>query len=151
MKLLKQFLKKNQKHTVLIFLLVVYLLFDIQTPDFMNPIIDNVLAYVVIFVFGIYVFMKSDMLIGVLVLLACYELVRRVSEKTGSSITKFLPSEMKKSNQFQSFNDFPVTLEEEIVNTMVPLVTHPASKNLNYEPESEDIHEASNIHDNNLL
>jgi hypothetical protein len=34
---------------------------------------------------------------------------------------------------------------------MVPLVKHPASNDLNYEPAQEDIHEASDIQNNNLL
>ena len=151
MKLLKDLMKKDKKHMLLIALLFVYLLFDIQTPSILNPLIDNIFGKIIILILAVSVFMHSDPVIGILVLLAAYELVRRVSEQTGSSIMKFLPSENKKENHFSSFNEFPVTLEEEIVNSMVPLVKHPASNDLNYQPNQEDVHEASDIQNNNLL
>ena len=64
---------------------------------------------------------------------------------------KYLPSENKKSCNMNSLNNFPVTLEEEMVNSMVPLVKHPASKDLDYKPMEEDTYDASDVHDNNLL
>ena len=151
MKFFKDLMKKESKHMLLIVLLIAYLVFDIQSPSLLNPIIDNVFGKIIIFILAISVFMHSDPVVGVLVLLAAYELVRRVSEETGSSIMKFLPSEFKKNNHFSSLNEFPITLEEEIVNSMVPLVKHPASSDLNYQPQQEDIHEASDIQNNNLL
>jgi hypothetical protein len=151
MKLLKDLMKKDSKHMLLIALLLIYLLFDIQTPSILNSVIDNIFGKILILILAISVFMHSDPVVGILVLLAAYELIRRVSEQTGSSVMKFLPSESKKECEFNSLNNFPVTLEEEIVNSMVPLVTHPASNDLNYQPNQEDIHEASDIQNNNLL
>ncbi len=151
MKLFNDLMKKDSKHMLLIALLIAYLVFDIQSPSLLNPFIDNIFGKIIILILAVSVFMHSDPVVGVLVLLAAYELVRRVSENTGSSIMKYLPSEFKKSGDFGALNEFPVTLEEEIVNSMVPLVKHPASNDLNYEPAQEDIHEASDIQNNNLL
>lgn len=151
MKLLKDLMKKDSKHMVLISLMIVYLLFDIQTPSMLNPLVDNVYGNLVIIILALSVFMHSDTVVGILALLCAYELIRRISDSTGSSVLKFLPSELKKEKHYSALNQFPVTLEEEIVNSMVPLVKHPASTDLDYKPTQEDVHEASNIHDNNLL
>lgn len=152
MKLLKDLMKKGSKDMVLIALMLIYLLFNVSTPDMLSKLIDNIYGNLVIIIVALHIFMNTEnKVVGVLVLLSAYELIRRASNDTGSAVMKYLPSENKKNCNMSSLNNFPVTLEEEMVNSMVPLVKHPASKDLDYKPMEEDTYDASDVHDNNLL
>ena len=104
----------------------------------LNPLVDNVYGNLVIIILALSVFMHSDTVVGILALLCAYELIRRISDSTGSSVIKFLPSEFKKEAHYSALNQFPVTLEEQIVSKLVPLVggiSGPAS----YKPVMNDV------------
>jgi hypothetical protein len=95
-----------------------------------------------------YVFSRTHPIIGVVGLFAAYELIRRSSHSSGSlAIERYLPTELKKSGHFSAFNQFPVTLEEEVVKQMAPLVETAGPSNLQYNPMSDDIHDAMDVQD----
>ena len=68
-----------------------------------------------------------------------------VGGRTGL-LKRFLPSELKKGKHFSAFNQFPVTLEEEMVDKMAPLVKHSGASNLDYKPVEDDSINSSSIH-----
>lgn len=81
-------------------------------------------------------------------LYAAYELIQRSSITTGSAaINKYLPSQLKMDKHLSAFNQFPVTLEEEMVKQMAPLIDQSASNNLNYVPVSDKTYDAMSITD----
>tara|TARA_B110000967_G_scaffold24696_1_gene22691 strand:- start:76 stop:525 length:450 start_codon:yes stop_codon:yes gene_type:complete len=147
MELINQLLKKGKQHELaLLAMLVLYILFDIKTPHAVSSLLDNVYGNVVVLILAFYVLLQMNSIVGVVALIAAYELIRRSSIATGSAaIKRFLPSELKKGKHFSAFNQFPVTLEEEMVDKMAPLVKH-AGANLSYKPVEDDSINASNIH-----
>ena len=91
---------------------------------------------------------KCHPILGVIGLFAAYELIRRSSHSTGSlAIQRYLPTEMKKSGHLSAFNQFPVTLEEEVVKQMAPLVESAGPSNLDYKPMSDETYNAMDVHD----
>jgi len=137
---------KNQHQLIWIVLLVIYILFDIKTPsgisDFVN---SNVGLLVLLFLSGISFYYFTPV-VGVLVLVALYELLKRsANDSLTSVVKKFVPSEFKKNNQMNAFNSFETTLEEEVVNRMVPLVKHAGAPNANYVPYMNDDLEGSPV------
>lgn len=64
------------------------------------------------------------------------------------AIKNFLPSEKIKIEDLDKFNDFPITLEEEIVAKMAPPVIVEESANMQYSPILDDNHNASYLNDN---
>jgi len=76
-------------------------------------------------------------------------LMRRSSGDTGldvglNNLASYAPSEVKKESQFTAFNQFPYTLEQEVVAKMAPIVhsgtsIHAAS----YKPVLDNLHDAS--------
>ena len=59
---------------------------------------------------------------------------------------QFTPSEDKKSDHYTALNQFPYTLEQEMVKRMAPLIM--ANSNLDppsFKPNLENIYDASHI------
>jgi hypothetical protein len=145
----QQLLKKgNYHHLALLVVLILYSILNIQTPSVLANLIDNVYGNVAVILAAFLLLANSNPLVGVIGLFAAYELIRRSSHSTGTlAIQRYLPSELKKSGHLSAFNQFPVTLEEEVVKQMAPLVETAGPSNLDYKPVSEDTYNAMDVHD----
>jgi hypothetical protein len=67
-------------------------------------------------------------------------------KKTGTyALNNFLTSEDDKVIDFSKYNDFPVTLEEEVVSQMAPIGNDGAAPNVSYKPILEGLHDAAPI------
>jgi len=145
----EELMKKNNSHKLFILaLLICYIIFNIQTPHFIAPLIDNIYGNIIIIIFAFYIIFKCNAILGIVFLLAAYELIRRSSETTGTAaIKRFLPSQLIKDKHFSAFNQFPVTLEEEMVTKMAPLVTTPGPNHLHYEPSMAYDNNAMDVND----
>ena len=61
-------------------------------------------------------------LLGVIGLVAAYVLIQRSADTTGTQAEKdYLPSEAKKKAVLSAMNQFPVTVEEEVIAKMLPM------------------------------
>jgi hypothetical protein len=107
-------------------ILSVYIIFDIRTPQVLAEIVDsNLLVKIIatIIIFTSYFYIKP--VIFVLLLVAFWEFIKR-AKKTNQfkPVYKYLPTHDKKDKTLNALNQFPHTLEEEMVSTMAPLVRH---------------------------
>ena len=146
-------LKKNDSvnklvngQSLLLLLFVIYIIFNIQTPELLANIIDSTLGYVI--VIGLFAFMAVNLhpLVTLVGIFAIYLLFKRSSMVSGSlAMTKFLPTEEVKSQHLSAFNQFPVTLEEEVVQKMAPLQSGPAMGPKSFTPVLNELHDAANI------
>ena len=86
-------------------------------------------------------------LLSVVAALVAFDLMRRSNDVTGlGALSSYAPSEKKKMSQFTAFNQFPYTLEQEVVKKMAPIVQGGSSMNkASYSPILEDLHDASPI------
>lgn len=149
MKLLRNLMKTEEKHQLLLgVLLAIYLLFNIQTPNALADIIDTPIGNVVVVLLALTVFISSGPLVGILALIAAHCLIKRSSKKTGTYYMKDNGrAEEIKMEVLNKYNDFPVTLEEQVVANMVPLVRHPPAPNSNYKPVLNKLHDAALLDD----
>ncbi len=140
-------LKLTGRHEhILLVLLVLYVLFGTSMPMGFAKLVDTLWGNMIVAIVAIILFTQSSPIVGILSLIAAYEIVRRSSNTTGSTIKKkFVPSEITKHNKMMAFNQTPVTLEEEIVTSMVPLVSGIPCTNANYKPVLSSTHRASNL------
>ena len=78
---------------------------------------------------------------GVLGLFSAYILIRRSSAATGSyAVEAYVPSERRKSEELSAFNQFPVTLEEQVVALRAPLAdTEIGSATASFYPNQMDL------------
>jgi len=140
--------KSNRHNLVLLIVLVLYLVLNIQTPPMLANLIDNIYGNIAVILGAFYLLANCNPIIGIVGLYAAYELIKRSSHSTGTlAIQRYLPTELKKEGHLSAFNQFPVTLEEEMVKQMAPLVSENGPAHLHYKPASDDTHNAMDVHD----
>jgi hypothetical protein len=120
------FKKENMGELALAILLIVYLVLGFRTPDAVAGMVDSLVGKIVMFVIVIFLFLHANPLLAVLALFVAFDLMRRSSVATGiDALQKFAPSEEKRTSQFTAYNQFPYTLEQEVVAKMAPMVSAP--------------------------
>ena len=141
------FKKEHMGQLTLVILFIIYLIMGYETPQSVASIVDTLPGKVVIFIVVVYLFMKSNPLLAVLSLFVAFDLIRRSSVATGSdAIRRYAHCEEEKSSQFSAFNQFPYTLEQEVVKKMAPIVQSGSSLSKpSYKPLLENLHDASPI------
>jgi len=144
---MKNIFKTDKKHQFLLgIVLIIYILADIQTPLELAKLIDNVYGNIVVVLIALSIFVngKSPNIIGILAFIVAYILIKRSSVSSGThGIRNYVSSEKNKVLDFSKFNDFPVSLEEEVIAAMAPLVKHDAAPNVNYKPVLDGLHDAA--------
>jgi hypothetical protein len=130
--------KTARKHEMLLTVLfILYIVLNVPTPDVIAPYIDTPLGNIVIVVIALSLFMHSHAVVGVLGLFAAYMLIRRSSGS--AAVEAYVPSEKRKSEELSAYNQFPVTLEEQIVALRAPLAdTEVGSATASFHPNQLD-------------
>jgi len=143
--------KEHMGEFVLIILMSIYLVMGFKTPDMIANLIDNIVGKVVIVLIVIYLFMHANPILAVVAALVAFDLMRRSSASTGlGALQAYAPSEQKKMSQFTAFNQFPYTLEQEVVAKMAPIVRSGSSlTSASYKPILDNLHDASPLNGSN--
>jgi hypothetical protein len=137
--------KEHMGEFILVILMIIYLVLGFRTPDMIANLIDNIIGKVVIILVVIYLFMHANPILAVVAALVAFDLMRRSSDTTGlGALQAYAPSEQKKMSQFTAFNQFPYTLEQEVVAKMAPIVRSGSSlSSASYKPLLDNLHDAS--------
>jgi hypothetical protein len=146
MKFVKDLMKAEKKHSLVLELLfVIYIMFDIDTPFELAKLVDTQFGNIVVALLGLTMFAAAGPIAGILGLLAAYTLIKRSSLKTGGVL---LQSENKaeeiKMDMLNQFNDFPKSLEEEVVADMAPIVRSDGSQG-DFKPVLDDLNDAAPV------
>jgi len=147
---LVQKVQGRPQHFLLGIFLVLYILLNVETPLVLAKPIDTIYGNVLLAVVGVILFLQTNAVLGVIGAVAIYELIKRSAVATGAYAKKyFLPSERLKMADFAKFNDFPVTLEEEMVAKMAPLVKHDSPAGVDYKPVLAAQYDAAPLNESN--
>ena len=143
--------KEHMGELVLVVLFIIYLIMGSKTPEPVAVMVDTLVGKIVIFITIIYLFMHANPILAVLALLVGFDLIRRSSMATGiDALQRFAPSEEKKSSQFTAFNQFPYTLEQEVVAKMAPIMKSGSSlSQASYKPLLDNLYDASPLNGSN--
>ena len=122
-----------------------------KTPEPIASLVDSLGGKIVLFIIVIYLFMHCNPILAVLALFVAFDLIRRSSVATGiDALKRYAPSEEKKSSQFTAFNQFPYTLEQEVVKKMAPIIQSSSSLSPpSYKPLLENLYDASPLNASN--
>jgi hypothetical protein len=139
--------KEKTGEIILVILFIIYLIMGYKTPNPLANFINTIVGKIIILIIVIYLFLYTNPILAVLALFVAFELYRRST--TGISQTEmrsYIPSEQKKTSQFTAFNQYPYTLEQEVVSKMAPIMRtgtslHPAT----YKPLLDNLYDASPI------
>lgn len=141
---LKSLKSQTRHHLVLVVLLIVYILIHVETPHSVAMMVDSTVGRIVVVLAALGLF-RVNMVVGLLGTVAAYQLLMRSSLTSGTfAMRNYLPSEASKVIDFSRYNDFPVTLEEEMVKKMAPIVVD-SSSSLDYKPVLDGLHDAAPI------
>ena len=150
MKNLLKIPKKHMHFYLLSLVMILFIVFPVQIPSELGGMVDSMLGKVVIVIVVLNLFMAHPV-VGAIGAVAAYELVKRSAGMAGLGSTmmkQFAQSEQKRTGNLNSFNQFPVTVEEMIVKSKVPYTFNMSIGNLNnasYKPILGDTHEAENV------
>lgn len=168
--------KKSAKSTkatgqwILGIVFILYLMMDYKTPDQLGRLIDTIPGKVVVIAIFLSLFFFSHPLLGILGLFVGFELIRR-SNSTGSYASIFssgsgfpgstgssflngstgdnyggMPVPRNMNSAFSPSNQFPYTLEEEVVKQMTPSRQNISDlKPAEYKPLQENVFNASAV------
>ena len=135
-------LMRDKHHLLLSILLSIFVVFDIKVPLVLAELIDNPIGKILTAVMALCL-LSMNVVVGVLGLIAAYVLIQRSANKTGTVGTKnYLPTESKKSNHLSAMNQFPVTVEEEVISKMLPSTNNRDLTAPEFKPVLDNIHDA---------
>tara|TARA_B100000524_G_scaffold49901_3_gene23563 strand:- start:4126 stop:4575 length:450 start_codon:yes stop_codon:yes gene_type:complete len=140
--------KQNQNQLVLTALLVIYILFDVPTPDFMAPFINHLIGQVVIVLIAVMLLVYFNPVLGVVGLFAAFQIIRKNrSVLSHVSLSPSVSSEGEKQKVMKQMNvDKPeASIELDAVSKMTPLVSNMNFSNPSYKPVLEDKVKGSNL------
>ena len=110
--------EKNHHQLALAILFVLYISFNIQTPHILAKSVTSMVGMVVVAAVTIALLAYSNPIVGLLSIPVAYLLIERSNQqmKNTSSVSTMAKKEMEKMDSFFKVeNQFPKTLEEEIV------------------------------------
>ena len=110
--------EKNHHQLALAVIFVLYISFNIQMPQMIANGVSSMVGNVVVVAVTIALLVYSNPVVGLLSIPVAYLLIERSSQqvKKTSSVAKVMKKEMEKMDSFFNVeNQFPKTLEEEIV------------------------------------
>jgi hypothetical protein len=143
---MEKFLKslmKDKHHLVLTILLSTFILFDIKIPLVFAELIDNPLGKIVTAALSLCL-LSMNTVAGVIGLVAVFVLFQRAADTTGSeALKKYVPTENKKSRHLSAMNQFPMTVEEEVISKMIPTTHFRDLTPPEFKPVLDDNHEAA--------
>ena len=153
------FEKKHRGQLILNILLIIYLILGTRLPNSLSNMIDTPIGKIIIALGALILFMNSNPILGVIIILVAFEMIRRSSNKVSNvdyntgystefnpSLDPYYPTEEKKWSPFSAHHQFPYTLEQEVVKKMAPIRNKNYSKKkYSYKPILDDLHDAAPV------
>ena len=144
--------KKNTSHSLLAVLLVVFIIFDLKVPSQVANLFDSLLGRIIVISSALSL-LAVNPLLGVLGIIAAYELLRRSEEKSEKPVVikrrrqspTTVPVKLSRDRDFKNLNEFPVTLEETVIKNMLPYTSNQYLAPPSYKPVLNSLYDAAKI------
>lgn len=138
-------LKREKLEYVLIGIMTFIITMDFRVPNKLANGIDTVFGRVLLVTLA-FILLLNHRVLGVVSIVFVFMLINKSSLSSDiGNLKKFVPSETKKDKYLNVINQFPVTLEEEQVKNLVPIVNSNVAPVGDYKPVSNDLHSAAKI------
>lgn len=138
-------LKREKLEYALIGIMTLFITMDFNIPNKLANVIDTVFGRVSLFALA-FILLLNHRVLGVVAIVFVFMLLNKSSVSSDiGNLKRFVPSESKKDKYLSVINQFPVTLEEEQVKNLVPIVRSDVAPIGDYKPVSNDLHCAAKI------
>jgi hypothetical protein len=146
------FKKENVGQVVLSILFIVYLIMGYKTPDSIAGLVDTIYGKIIVVVVALVLFSYANPILGVLGFIVAFDLIRRSSMSTGTfALDHYVPTEVKKESELNAMNQFPYTLEQEVVKKMAPIKHEMVLSPSSFSPVLDDTYDAAPIDYNGVV
>lgn len=136
--------KKNMPQLALSVLFVIYLVMGYKMPEGVATMVDSTIGKILVVLVALMLFAYSNPILGVLALLVAYQMIKGASVKTGmAGLEQYYPTEQKKWSPFNQTNQFPYTLEQEVVKNMTTQKFNTEYVKAPFRPTLDDTHDAA--------
>lgn len=122
------FLKSISPLEIFLFVVfVIYIIFPINTPEILIPIINSSFGLAIVLILTLSLFFYTTPILAILAILVAYELLRRsnvksIINKNIHTVEYVPPTQEQKDEKIVEMNPLKVeTLEEEVVYKMAPI------------------------------
>lgn len=140
------FKKENSGQVVLAILFIIYLVSGYKTPDSVANVIDTIYGKIIVVVVALILFSYVNPILGVLSFIVAFDLIRKSSMSTGTfALDHYVPTEVKKESNLNAMNQFPYTLEQEVVKKMAPIKFPVDASPSSFSPVLDDTYDAAPI------
>ena len=144
---MNSFIKSPPLELILFVLFVIYIVFPIQTPEWIANFVDSSLGMTVIFCITVFLFLYAHPFLAILYVFVAFELIRRSAHLSGrTTYIQYTPSQEKRDAYMKSMNPpISISLEETVISEMAPIGRGPGNGNYvdtEFKPVSENIHNA---------
>lgn len=145
MEFVKELLEKqNMPQFVLVILFLIYLIMGYQMPEQIANVVDTTVGKIIVSMAALMLFAYSNPILGVMGIIVAYQIIKSSTEKTGTSaLADLYPPEAKKWSPFTETNQFPYTLEQEVVKQMASQKFNENYVKPPYAPRLEDTYDAA--------
>ena len=138
--------KKNMPQLLLVILFIIYLVIGFKTPESVATMIDSTIGKIIVSLVALLLFAYSNPILGVLGIFVAFHLIKNASIRTGmAALEEYMPTEEKKWSPFTKENQFPYTLEEEVVKKMAPQKFDTNFTKASFQPLVEDTYDAAHV------
>ena len=122
MKVLEQLKSLKSIEIGILSLFILFVILPLKLPLMVANLFDSPIGVILLFVIAVSLFFYTNPILGVIFILVAYELIRRSSETTGgNNVVRDNTTQHMKDIELEKLNPVqPETLEEEMVNKMVP-------------------------------
>jgi hypothetical protein len=149
MKDLKTILKSETHHLILAGLLAAFVVFDIKIPHSIAPFLNSIVGKLAIIVTALSL-LAINPIVGIAAIIASFELIRRASSRNETtsppSIQNLIMGQQNdEPKQDLENTNIPMTLEENIINTMLPRVATNSIEEAQFKPTQNKLHGAGKL------
>jgi hypothetical protein len=148
----KLFKKEHMGELFLFILFIIYLVMGYDVPESLANVVNSMLGKLLIFLIVIYLFLYKNPVLAVVSLLVAFELIRRSRYiDNATRIEQILNPGCRDGPEmsqypFTAYNQFPYTLEQEVVKKMAPIVqSGSVLTQASFKPYLENDHDASPV------
>ena len=126
-------------------LFAIFIVFDFKVPEAFANVIDTIIGKAVVVLCAL-ALLTVNPVVGAMALIASYVLITRSQYTSVSGLVKnYVPSEETKYNEMMFYKMPEKTIEEEIIDNMLPSVATDALDEPAFKPVQEKLHSAAKI------
>lgn len=147
--------RKNMSQLILTILFLIYLVFGYKTPNDLAILIDNIWGKAIIIIIAIVLFAVCNPILGILGFFVAYKLIITSNIDSGNyGKQHYIPTEERKYAEMINNNEYPYTLEQEVIKLRAPIYdynTDDINNTYSFTPILDDQKNAASINYNGFI